>query len=109
VGTSVVDHLFVNTQKPPFDNLKVRQAISRAIHRRGVVECVYGGLPSSVFALPMSRTRTREIDTRTRSLRDDPLGILGHFPQMPVRVLEVAGVAAQKVSCAGLTTPAHRA
>jgi peptide/nickel transport system substrate-binding protein len=43
VGTSVVDHLFVNTQRPPFDNLKVRQAISRAIDRRGVIEAVYGG------------------------------------------------------------------
>jgi peptide/nickel transport system substrate-binding protein len=43
VGTAVVDHLFVNTQKPPFDNLKVRQSISRAIDRRGVIETVYGG------------------------------------------------------------------
>jgi ABC-type oligopeptide transport system substrate-binding subunit len=44
VGTSVVDHLFANTQKPPFDNLKVRQAISRAIHRRGVVSAGDAGM-----------------------------------------------------------------
>src|SRR5262249_46302890 len=43
VGTSVVDHLFVNTQKPPFDNVKIRQAVSRAIDRRGLIEAVYGG------------------------------------------------------------------
>jgi len=35
--------LFVNTQRPPFDNLKVRQAIGLAIDRRGVIEGVYGG------------------------------------------------------------------
>src|SRR5262245_15385939 len=43
VGTSVVDHLFVNTQKSPLDNLKVRQAISRAIDRPALIEAVYGG------------------------------------------------------------------
>src|SRR3989442_374988 len=43
VGTSVVDHLIVNTRKAPFDNPKVRQAVSRAIDRRAYVAAVYHG------------------------------------------------------------------
>ncbi len=31
VNTSVLDHLIINTKKPPFDDTKVRQAVSRAI------------------------------------------------------------------------------
>src|SRR3989442_1957806 len=40
VGTSVVDHLIVNTPKPPVDHVKVRQALSRAIDRRAYVAAV---------------------------------------------------------------------
>src|SRR5207249_2569367 len=43
VNTSVVDHLVVNTQKPPFDNAKVRLALSRAIDRRALIDAVYQG------------------------------------------------------------------
>ncbi|HXJ77156.1 MAG TPA: ABC transporter substrate-binding protein, partial [Candidatus Methylomirabilis sp.] len=43
VGTSVLDHLIINTRRPPFDNLKVRQAVSRAIDRRAYVGAVYQG------------------------------------------------------------------
>src|SRR5881409_4517570 len=43
VNTSVMDHLVVNTQKPPFDNAKVRLALSRAIDRRALIDGVYQG------------------------------------------------------------------
>jgi peptide/nickel transport system substrate-binding protein len=52
VGTSVVDHLVVNTKKPPFDNPNVRQAVSRAIDRRGLIAAVYqgGAVPGAAMA-----------------------------------------------------------
>jgi len=43
VGTAVVDHLLFNTAKPPFDNPKLREAVSRAIDRRGYIEALYQG------------------------------------------------------------------
>src|SRR6266581_864991 len=43
VNTSVIDHLVVNTKKPPFDNAKVRLALSRAIDRRALNDAVYQG------------------------------------------------------------------
>src|SRR5919198_4839244 len=52
---------------------------------------LYSGI---ALAPSLSRTRTRGIDTRIRSLRDDPLGVPCHFPEMPVGVLEVAGIPA---------------
>jgi peptide/nickel transport system substrate-binding protein len=43
VNTSVLDHLIINTRKPPFDDVKVRQAVSRAVDRRALVTTVYQG------------------------------------------------------------------
>src|SRR3989449_1593597 len=43
VNTSVIDHLVVTTKKPPFDNAKVRLALSRAIDRRALIDAVYQG------------------------------------------------------------------
>ena len=51
VGTSVLDHLIINTRRPPFDNLKVRQALSRAIDRRAYAGAVYQG--GAVLGGPM--------------------------------------------------------
>jgi peptide/nickel transport system substrate-binding protein len=62
VGTAVVDHLLFNAARPPFDNPKLREAVSRAIDRRGLIEALYQGgatmgvamapRPYGVWALP---------------------------------------------------------
>ena len=52
-------HLIVNTQKPPFDNPKVREAINLALHRQPILATIGGGRfgigkpmgPNNPFAL----------------------------------------------------------
>ena len=41
VIAGVVDHLVLNTRKPPFDNPKLREAVSRAVDRRALIAAVY--------------------------------------------------------------------
>jgi peptide/nickel transport system substrate-binding protein len=43
VAQAVSDNIIMNVKKPPFDNLKVRQAVSYAIDRRGLINAVHQG------------------------------------------------------------------
>ncbi|MGH7383790.1 MAG: ABC transporter substrate-binding protein [Candidatus Rokuibacteriota bacterium] len=49
VGTSVNDNIIMNMKKPPFDNPKVRLAVSYAIDRKGLIQAVHqgGGVPGA--------------------------------------------------------------
>jgi len=53
VATSVTDNIIINERKPPFDNVKVRQAISYAVDRAALIRVVLqGGAVPAVAMMP---------------------------------------------------------
>jgi peptide/nickel transport system substrate-binding protein len=67
VNSSVLDHLVFNTRKPPFDNAKVREAVTRAIDRRALIAAVYQGggtLGASMVPRPYGVWGMLEADLR---------------------------------------------
>jgi peptide/nickel transport system substrate-binding protein len=69
VGTAVVDHLLINTTRPPFDNAKVRKAMDHAIDRRALIETVYqGGAVAGAAMAPKPLGVWGLLDTEVRAL-----------------------------------------
>src|SRR4029453_1244602 len=69
VNTSVLDHLVINTRKPPFDDVKLRQAVSRAVDRRALVTAVYqGGAVLGASMPPRPHGVWGILDTELRAL-----------------------------------------
>jgi peptide/nickel transport system substrate-binding protein len=55
VQTERVAYLGINTTKPPFDDLKLRQALAYAIDREGIAEGILSGGERVVGELPLRR------------------------------------------------------
>jgi peptide/nickel transport system substrate-binding protein len=99
VGTSVNDNIIMNVKKPPFDNPKIRLAVSYAIDRKGLIKAVHqgGGVPGAslpprpygvwglldkdLTALP-GYGKPEDMKARARKL----LGEAGFSPQKPLKV-----------------------
>ena len=99
VNSSVLDHLILNTRKPPFDNAKVRQAVNRAIDRRALVAAVYQGgaiLGASMLPRPYGVWGMLEADLRGLAGYGNPgeekaharklLGEAGFGPGSPLKI-----------------------
>ena len=98
-STNVNDNIVMNIKKPPFDNLKVRLAVSHGIDRRGLIQAVHqgGGLPGAAMApKPYGVWGLLEGDLNTRPGYGKPaddkakarklLGEAGFSPQSPLKV-----------------------
>src|SRR5436190_10074472 len=96
---NVNDNIIMNVKKPPFDNPKVRLAVSYAIDRRGLIQAVHQGgalvgasmapRPYGVWGLPDKDLlalpgygKAAEEKARARKLLTEA----GHSPQSPLRV-----------------------
>ncbi len=77
--------IFINTKRPPFDNVKVRQAISYAIDRQQIIETVALGEGEQTgpiapaltqYALPVSQypSYTRDVDKAKQLLQEANVG-----------------------------------
>ena len=98
-ATNVSDNIIMNIKKPPFDNQKVRLAVSQAIDRRALVQAVHQGgavLGASLASKPYGVWGLLDKDLTALAGYGKPaddkaaarkiLGALGFTPQKPLRV-----------------------
>src|SRR5438477_10345262 len=98
-ATNVTDNIIMNVKKPPFDNHKVRLAVSYAIDRRALIQGVHQGgailgagmapAPAGVWGLPERELlalpgygKAADMKARARTLMAEA----GISPQNPLRV-----------------------
>lgn len=79
-----IHYLAMNTQKPPFDDVRVRQAVSMAIDKEGLLQSTWGGLGESGIKSPATPAMwTFEKDTFQQA-----------YDQLPGFELDVEGAKA---------------
>jgi peptide/nickel transport system substrate-binding protein len=97
---NVNDNIIMNVSKPPFDNVKVRLAVSHAIDRRALIQAVHQGgavigaslapRPYGVWGLPEKELFTlpgygpKPADEKAKATK--LLAEVGFSPQNPLRV-----------------------
>src|SRR5262249_41929471 len=98
VAQNVTDNIIMNTKKPPFDNPKVRLAVSYAIDRRGLIQASHQGgavlgaamlpKPYGVWGMPEKELlglpgygQANEMKSRARKL----LAEAGITPEKPLK------------------------
>jgi peptide/nickel transport system substrate-binding protein len=98
-STNVNDNVVMNIKKPPFDNLKVRLAVSHGIDRRGLIQAVHqgGAVPGAAMApRPYGVWGLLEADLNAQPGYGKPadekakarmlLAEVGYSPQSPLKV-----------------------
>jgi peptide/nickel transport system substrate-binding protein len=99
VSTNVNENIIMNVKKPPFDNVKVRLAVSHAVDRRGLIQAVHQGgavIGASLAPKPYGTWGLLEKDLTTLPGYGQPadekakarklLAEAGFSPQNPLRV-----------------------
>ena len=70
VTASNVGYLAFNTEKPPFDNILVRQAVSHAINKQAIIETVFFG--KAVIAKTLLPKQSWAYDKSIKGVKFDP-------------------------------------
>src|SRR6266704_3294627 len=99
VGQTVSDNIIMNVKKPPFDNPKIRLAVSYAIDRRGLIQAVHQGgavlgaslapKPWGVWGLPEPGLQPLPGYGKPADMKDKARKLMaeaGHTPEKPLKV-----------------------